>query len=110
MWYLAVLGLLIFVGTCDGIVGGTNATATQFPFMAAVLGPQRMCGGSIIAYNWVLTSADCVYSVSVNFVSCYVGSLMYYKGGKSISASKIVTHPSYSTNNPYLYNLGLVQL
>jgi secreted trypsin-like serine protease len=42
------------------IIGGAIATLGQFPYHAAILvGGSTMCGGSLIARDWVLTSARC---------------------------------------------------
>jgi secreted trypsin-like serine protease len=44
------------------IVGGSDATISQFPWTVALFDQQvQRCGGSIIAASWVLTAAHCVY-------------------------------------------------
>lgn len=46
------------------IVGGTNATMAEFPHQVLVLVGGYMCGGSIIARQYVLTAAHCVVNDS----------------------------------------------
>ncbi|XP_073819839.1 venom protease-like [Musca autumnalis] len=53
---------------CDKslIVGGKNADAKEFPFMALLMyvnGPQRsvLCGGSLVSEKYVITAAHCFY-------------------------------------------------
>jgi secreted trypsin-like serine protease len=46
------------------IVGGTNATKAEFPHQVLVLVDGNMCGGSLIARQYVLTAAHCVVNDS----------------------------------------------
>lgn len=68
---LLTLLLVLFVGLQSGpfvqaqtiarptIVGGTNATMAEFPHQVLVLVAGYMCGGSLIANQYVLTAAHC---------------------------------------------------
>lgn len=46
------------------IVGGQEATPNQFPFQVALLSPFEegvgLCGGTIIAADFIMTAAHCV--------------------------------------------------
>ncbi|RWR99978.1 peptidase S1 and S6 chymotrypsin/Hap-like protein, partial [Dinothrombium tinctorium] len=44
------------------IVGGNRARIGDYPWQVFILrNGQLHCGGSIIASNWVLTAAHCLY-------------------------------------------------
>jgi secreted trypsin-like serine protease len=47
--------------TSKQIIGGSNAALTQFPWQIYLIASNAwLCGGSLIAPNWVLTAAHCV--------------------------------------------------
>jgi len=42
------------------IVGGTEASPNQFPWLAGLEAPGWFCSSSIISEEWILTAAHCV--------------------------------------------------
>lgn len=87
------------------IVGGTNATAGDYPWMVALVSADtasaydgQYCGGSLIAPNWVLTAAHCVESETASGTDVIVGATrLDQQDGERISVSRIIAHPNYSS-------------
>jgi len=87
------------VANAGEIVGGSAATAGQFPFQVALLESGSLfCGGVLINANTVLTAAHCSVDYSASSVKVRAGSLKYASGGTLVSVSKIVVHPDYDSN------------
>ncbi|XP_063917903.1 chymotrypsin-1-like [Zophobas morio] len=57
------------------IVGGSNATTGQYPFIVSLRTPSdsHNCGGSLIRNNWVVTAAHCVSGYPVNYYTVVAG-------------------------------------
>jgi secreted trypsin-like serine protease len=96
------------------IVGGTNATMAEFPHQVLVLVGGYMCGGSIIARQYVLTAAHCV--VDDSGVPYAARAFTIYAGLQNMGSlaknrlnphfqrgavSAVTVHPRY---NPESYN------
>ena len=80
------------------VVGGRDAYLEDHPWLVLLIGTDpfgcRMCGGTIISPNWVLTAAHCVYrcttkteiaelmEVHVNLKDSYVNNV-FEKGGST---------------------------
>ncbi|CAL3965484.1 unnamed protein product [Diplocarpon coronariae] len=115
--YLAVLALALFpalsiaaaipedptapttqVENGDAIVGGSAASAGQFPSQVALLrGSSLFCGGVLLNANTVLTAAHCSVDYAASEVSIRAGSLRYATGGTVSKISKILVHPNYDS-------------
>jgi secreted trypsin-like serine protease len=54
------------------IVGGTLATAGQFPSQVnLVIDRSILCGGSLISNRWIFTAAHCLYEFVI-FLICSI--------------------------------------
>jgi len=104
---MSVLSLML-MDQVDGIAGGSDANPPiGYPWMAALYGyNQFICGGTLIASNWILTSAKCseLYTPSDVMVQLNRYNLNESPQNESaviLAVTKIVSHPLY---NPKYYN------
>jgi Trypsin len=95
------------------IVGGTVASAGEYPWMAQMQYRGRFsCGGSLVARSWVLTAAHCVNGRAASDLTIILGDhrrSVAEGTEQTIAVSSVVVHPSY---NPSTFNndLALLQL
>lgn len=94
------------------IIGGKPADANAWPWMAAIVFKDNnellLCGGSLIAPQWVLTSASCLQYESPTGSGQFVtldptllevhikGSQTEIKGSERISPNQVLIHPGYN--------------
>ncbi|KAJ5810338.1 trypsin-like cysteine/serine peptidase domain-containing protein [Penicillium pulvis] len=95
--------ILLFSQSAYGLVGGSDASADNAPFTAAVIssgifGDSYICAGSLIGPKTVLTTAGCADGSSVSSLKVRLGSLEHATGGKLQQVTKIIKHPNYNTN------------
>ncbi|KAJ4352180.1 uncharacterized protein N0V89_007527 [Didymosphaeria variabile] len=81
------------------IVGGSAATAGQFPYIVSVqVSGSHYCGGSLLNADTVITAAHCA-TRSASSYTIRAGTLTWASGGVTSKVSQVIVNPSYSGNN-----------
>ncbi|KAF1978795.1 trypsin-like serine protease [Bimuria novae-zelandiae CBS 107.79] len=81
------------------IVGGSTASAGQFPYIVTILRSGSLhCGGSLVNGNTVITAAHCA-TLEASTYTVRAGSLNWASGGVTVSVSQVIRNPAYSGNN-----------
>ena len=104
-------------GDTPDIVGGRVADPGAWPWQVSLVRSYyssardgHFCGGTLIAADWVLTAAHCVYYKDESDVEVIVGrNQLSVEGGERITVTQILKHPDfdYSLTGP---DLALIHL
>lgn len=90
------------------IVGGTTAPSGKWNAIVALLSSNRadpyaaqFCGGSLVAPNWVLTAAHCLFDkdgavVSTASLNVGIGFTSLAGTVSRVAVGQIIVHPSYN--------------
>merc|ERR1712198_745422 len=97
----------------ERIVGGAEADVNEWPWMASMTskdGVSHKCGGTLVASEWIVTAAHCLYEdqeltveTKVEDISIVLGEHDYSMTGeeslprKVVKVSKYIKHPDYNT-------------
>ncbi|KAB0790923.1 hypothetical protein PPYR_02723 [Photinus pyralis] len=100
-----ILGFVFVAGVVGGpterIVGGSTAPEGRYPYQISLrdLRSGHFCGGSIIASNWILTAAHCVYGKSASSMYVVAGANNLFSGGSKYAVYQVIWHQAYNPSN-----------
>jgi trypsin len=92
------------VETQDKIVGGQEATPGEFPGIVALYsGTSQVCGGTLVAANWVVSAGHCVIRPTQpngGITKIVIGrhKLSVATDGESINVKRAIRHEGYNSS------------
>ncbi|XP_043192075.1 chymotrypsinogen A-like [Amphibalanus amphitrite] len=98
------------------VVGGTDATAGQFPWQAGIVSTgntRSWCGGSVINNRYVLTAAHCTDGKDASQIQVMLGDLRIGTtdtGEQRFSVQQIINHPQYTSASGSGWDFSLLKL
>lgn len=108
---LSFLGVVI-TATSDHsgrIVGGTDATLAQNPFMVSLRQQnEHFCGGFIFNNRWIVTAAHCVRSRTVEQITAHMGTNSLTEPGVTQNIIRKEIHEAYDWQR-VLNNIAMIQ-
>ncbi len=82
------------------IVGGGTVNPGDIPWQAQIFS-RRLCGGSLLTSEWVVTSAKCVYGTPASKLTVVLGEEYLDRLGSNAQirrAKQVVIHPNYNSS------------
>ncbi len=101
------------------IVGGKEATAQAYPWMAAITSSgtpnlflSQFCGGSLIHPHWILTAAHCVVGETPDSIQVVLGAhdLTDPTGIQRLNVDEIILHPKFTEDTVTNFDVALLRL
>ncbi|KAG8623745.1 hypothetical protein KVT40_008721 [Elsinoe batatas] len=84
-------------GDKENIVGGTAASAGEFPFIVSIQrSGSHFCGGTLVNANTVVTAGHCTEGLSTSGLTIRAGSLSRSSGGTVVRVSSIINNPAFN--------------
>jgi len=94
------------------IVGGETTTIEAHPWQISLReNGHHICGGSLVADNWVMTAAHCVEDAqSVSSISILAGStsISHYSRSKVHQVSRVLYHQAYGSQRGH--DIAMIKL
>ncbi|PIK58134.1 hypothetical protein BSL78_04933 [Apostichopus japonicus] len=90
------------------IIGGEDAGAGQFPWIASLSSGSHFCGSAIINENWVVTAAHCPDLLGVDVITGDVSLLTASSQRRTRRVTKVIQHSSYLA--PPAHDIALLKL
>lgn len=109
------LAALIFgpLPASQAVVGGTPTDITSHPWQVLVIATpdNRLCGGSIVDTQWVITAAHCVAGLRAVDLDVHAGisALSDRAPGNQVPVVQVLVHPDWDEAN-YRNDVALLQL
>nr|XP_032629462.1 transmembrane protease serine 5 [Chelonoidis abingdonii] len=101
--------------TAARIVGGSDAPLGRWPWQVSLyLNSRHVCGGSVVAHDWIITAAHCVHNYRRPQVSSWLvfaGIIAHVSVPQQAGAAveKIIYHPRYDDRS-HDYDIALMKL
>ncbi|XP_018326588.1 trypsin-4-like [Agrilus planipennis] len=96
-YYLVLLSAVSLWNTVESQREEKGITISKYPFMVQVNSKdKRVCEGSIISAQWILTAASCIKRINERDLSIRYGTLIGGRGGFTVPVVKKINHPEYN--------------
>lgn len=85
------------VDTSQGVVGGVPIDISQAPYQVALVNQsgQQFCGGTLVASNYVITAAHCLWGISPGRVTVVAGKTRRSELSGGVQVSEIHKYPGF---------------